>query len=132
MIIRRGFGTYGFTKHQDAFLTRSFVAMRWWPFRKGRGFAHNEPHIRGSKMWIQDLREACEKGFNDREAGQAEVDSMREEWKKSYSLGEVEDSLFEGLERRATLLLSANDSEWLLLLDNEDFWKVGWGSKVED
>ncbi|OUW22396.1 MAG: hypothetical protein CBD33_02770 [Euryarchaeota archaeon TMED173] len=83
-------------------------------------------------MWIQDLREACEKGFNDREAGQAEVDSMREEWKKSYSLGEVEDSLFEGLERRATLLLSANDSEWLLLLDNEDFWKVGWGSKVED
>ena len=83
-------------------------------------------------MWIQDLREACEKRFNDREVGQVEVTNMKEKWEKSYSLGELEDSLFVGLERRAKLLLSANDSEWLLLLDNEDFWKAGWGSKVED
>ena len=131
MIVRRGLGTYGFTKHQDSLLTRRLVDMRWWPFRKGRRVAYSEPHIKGSKMWIQDLRETCEKGFDDREAGQAEVSRLREEWEKSHSLGEVGASLFEGLESRAAILLSANDSEWRILLDNEDFWKAGWGSKVE-
>ena len=105
--------------------------MGWWPFRKKRSL-HSEPHVRGSKMWIQDLREVCEKSFDNREAGQLEVESLREEWQGAFSENEVDETLLEGLERRATFLLVAGDSEWSDLLDDEDFWKAGWGSKVDD
>tara|TARA_B100000674_G_scaffold15117_1_gene10991 strand:- start:1529 stop:1846 length:318 start_codon:yes stop_codon:yes gene_type:complete len=105
--------------------------MGWWPFKKKRSL-HSEPHIRGSKMWIQDLREVCEKSFDSREVGQLEVEAMREEWQKAFSEREVDEALLEGLERRAMLLLGAGDSEWSDLLDDEDFWKAGWGSKVHD
>ena len=105
--------------------------MGWWPFRKKRS-VHSEPYVRGSKMWIQDLREACEKSFDNRENGQLEVESMREEWHKAFSVKEVDEALLEGLERRAIMLLGAGDSEWTDLLDDEDFWKAGWGSKVDD
>ena len=36
-------------------------------------------------MWIQDLREICEKRFDNRETGQLEVESMRVEWHKAFS-----------------------------------------------
>ena len=83
-------------------------------------------------MWIQDLREVCEKSYDNREAGQLEVQSIRDRWQKSFSDKEVDESLLEGLERRAMLLLGAGDSEWSDLLDDENFWKAGWGSKVDD
>ena len=83
-------------------------------------------------MWIQDLREVCEKSFDNREVGQLEVESLREEWQEAFSENEVDETLLEGLERRATFLLVAGDSEWSDLLDDEDFWKAGWGSKVDD
>ena len=83
-------------------------------------------------MWIQDLREVCEKSFDNREAGQLEVESLREEWLKAFSEKEVDEALLEGLERRVMFLLGAGDSEWSDLLDDEDFWKAGWGSKVDD
>ena len=105
--------------------------MGWWPFRKKRSL-HSEPHVKGSKMWIQDLREVCEKSFDNREIGQSQVESLREDWQKAFSQKEVGEALLEGLERRAMLLLEAGDSEWSHLLDDEDFWKAGWGSKVDD
>jgi len=83
-------------------------------------------------MWIQDLRELCERSFNDREKGQFEIEEIRLEWQKAHSDGEVTDSLLDGLERRVVLLLDAGDSEWTVLLDNEHFWKAGWGSKVDE
>ena len=83
-------------------------------------------------MWIQDLRESCERNFDQREEGQLEVEEIRSKWRKSHSDGEVDQSLLDGLERRSELLIGAQDSEWSKLLDNEDFWKVGWGSKVEE
>ena len=83
-------------------------------------------------MWIQDLREVCEKSFDTRENGQLEVESLRGEWHKAFSEKEVDEALLEGLERRATLLLGAEDSEWSELLDDENFWKAGWGSKVDE
>ena len=46
---------------------------------------HSEPHVRSSKMWIQDLREICEKSFDNRETGQLEVESLRVEWQKAFS-----------------------------------------------
>ncbi len=82
-------------------------------------------------MWIQDLRELCERNFNDRDEGQLGVEEMRLEWRKSHSEGEVSESLLDGLERRALLLLEAGESEWTSILDNEEFWKAGWGSKVD-
>ena len=57
-------------------------------------------------MWIQDLREVCEKSFDTRETGQLEVESLREEWHKAFSEKEVDEALLDGLERRAILLLS--------------------------
>ena len=83
-------------------------------------------------MWIQDLRESCERNFDQREKGQLEVEEIRSKWRKSHSDGEVDQSLLDGLERRSDLLIGAQGSEWSKLLDNEDFWKVGWGSKVEE
>ena len=82
-------------------------------------------------MWIQDLREVCEMSYDDREQGQSGVEKMRLDWIKAHSLGEVDESLFQGLERRAESLLNADDSEWSLILNNENFWKAGWGSQVE-
>ena len=83
-------------------------------------------------MWIQDLREVCEKSFDSREMGQLEVESLRVEWHKAFDKKEVDEALLEGLERRAILLLGAEDSEWSELLDDENFWKAGWGSKVDE
>ena len=105
--------------------------MGWWPFRRKRVF-HNEPHIKSSKMWIQDLRESCERNFDQRAKGQLEVEEIRNKWMEAHSDGEGDESLLDGLERRYELLIVAKDPEWSKLLDNEDFWKVGWGSKVED
>ena len=70
-------------------------------------------------MWIQDLREICEKSFDNRETGQLEVESLSVEWHKAFSKKEVDEALLEGLERRAKMLLEAGDSEWSDLLDNE-------------
>ena len=83
-------------------------------------------------MWIQDLREACERNFEQREKGQLKVEEIRNKWREAHSEGEVDEFLLDGLERRSELLIRAKDSEWSRLLDNEDFWKVGWGSKVEE
>ncbi|PDH25732.1 MAG: hypothetical protein CND84_00115 [Marine Group II euryarchaeote MED-G35] len=83
-------------------------------------------------MWIQDLRECCERNFDERDRGQLEVEEVRNKWRAAHSDGEVDESLLDGLERRSKLLIDAQDSEWSILLDNEDFWKVGWGSKVEE
>jgi len=83
-------------------------------------------------MWIQDLRELCERSFNVRERGQLEIEEIRKKWRKAHSDGEIDESLLSGLERRALLLIHAEDSEWTELLDNEGFWKAGWGSKMEE
>ena len=83
-------------------------------------------------MWIQDLREVCERNFDQRVEGQLEVEKIRAKWRKAHSDGEIDASLLSGLERRLLLLIDAGDSEWTLILDNEDFWKAGWGSKVEE
>lgn len=106
--------------------------MRWWPFkRKSKAFV-NEPHIKGSRIWIQDLREVCERCFDDRAEGQKAVLEIRIEWQNAHSEGELLGNLSDGLDRRASKLLEANDAEWNTLLNDEDFWKPGWGSTVEE
>ena len=40
--------------------------MKWWPFGKGtknRQKYDSEIHIKGTRVWLQNLQEICEKNF---------------------------------------------------------------------
>ena len=108
--------------------------MGGWPFsnRKEKVTLKDKVHIKGTNFWLTDLRELCEKYFDDFEAGKLEVVKLKDEWRQSQSNGELEEALIEGLELRASNLLSSNEGEWLKILDNEDFWKPGWRPPVEE
>ena len=106
--------------------------MRWWPFRKKREFVSDKPHIKGSKLWIQELREICERSYNRRPEGQRGVETMRSQWRLSHSNGDMGDAQLQGLERRGKILLEVDDEGWSKILDDDNFWLAGWGSKVED
>ena len=106
--------------------------MRWWPFRKKREFVSDKLHIKGSKLWIQELREICERSYNRRPEGQRGVATMRSQWSLSHSNGDMGDAQLQGLERRGKILLEADDEGWSNILDDDSFWLAGWGSKVED
>ena len=82
--------------------------------------------MRGARMWIQDLREVCERGYDDYEEGQLQGSAMQAEWNEADDKGEVDVSLLDGLERRADKLLHADAGAWLEWLDNEEFWNPGW------
>ncbi len=82
--------------------------------------------MRGARMWIQDLRETCERCYDDHEEGQLQVSAMQAEWNEADDKGEVDVSLLDGLERRADKLLHADAGAWLEWLDNEEFWNPGW------
>lgn len=107
-------------------VARLLIEMGWWPFKRKEKLLDEEPHMQGTRMWIQDLREVCERCYDDHDEGQRQVRLVRGEWTDSHSKGEVDDSLLEGLERRAIKLLQADGDEWLKWLDDEDFWKPGW------
>ena len=102
---------------------------RWRRRRKTKPFVE-EPHMRGARMWLQDLREVCEKSFNNHTDGQLKVIEMQIEWTAANKIGEVSDSLLEGLDRRAFRLLQADSIEWLEWLDNDKFWNPGWKGEV--
>jgi len=82
--------------------------------------------MRGARMWIQDLRETCERCYDDYEEGRRQVSAMQVEWNEAGGRGEVDASLLDGLERRAYKLLHADAGAWLEWLDNEEFWNPGW------
>ena len=102
--------------------------MGRWPFKRKSGSFDNEPHIRGSRLWIQDLREVCGLCFDNRAEGQRRIRQMQVEWRDAHAEGEVDDALLQGLDRRAFRLLRADESEWVRWLDEDGFWKPGWGS----
>ena len=65
--------------------------------------------------------------------GQIKVREMQVEWIAAHKVGEVSDSLLEGLDRRAFRLLKSNSEEWLEWLDNDKFWSPGWkGDVIEE
>ncbi len=82
--------------------------------------------MRGARMWIQDLRETCERCYDDHEEGQRQISAMQAEWNEADGRGEVDVSLLDGLERRADKLLHVDAGAWLEWLDNEEFWNPGW------
>jgi hypothetical protein len=101
--------------------------MSWWPFKKKEKVLQEEPHIKGTRLWLQDLREISEKNFDNSAEGQRLIRQMQVEWTDAYQKGEVAEQLLSGLDRRAFRLLRADSEEWLKWLDNEDFWLPGWG-----
>ena len=102
------------------------IEMGWWPFKRKEKVLEEEPHMRGTRMWIQDLREICERCYDNHEEGQRQVGVMQAEWNEARDREEVASSLLDGLERRAYKLLQADAETWLEWLDNEEFWNPGW------
>ena len=101
--------------------------MSWWPFSRKRSDSFvDDPHIKGSRMWLIELQEVCEKQYQNSAARQALVREMQVEWTEAHKRGEISDNLFEGLDRRAFRLLRATPDEWLRWLDDIEFWKPGW------
>ena len=88
--------------------------------------------MRGTRMWIQDLQEVCERCYDDHEEGQRLIGELRAEWNEASDRLEVETSLLDGLERRADKLLQADGVAWLGWLDNEEFWKPGWREEAPE
>lgn len=108
-------------------LDASSIQMSWWPFKRKKKVVHEEPHIKGTRLWLQDLREISEKNFDNPAEGQRLIRQMQVEWTDDYKNGEVTEELLSGLDRRAFRLLRADADEWLRWLDDEDFWMPGWG-----
>ena len=107
--------------------------MGWWPFsRKTSSDGGDNLHIKGTKVWLDELREVCEKHHDMPEAGRSRVREMQIEWKDAYRIGDLDETLFQGLERRAFQLTRANDKEWLFWLDDDDFWKPGWRTNSDE
>ena len=101
--------------------------MGWWPFSRRRPAAGNDdPHMRGSRMWLIDLQEACEREYQNPAAGKVKVRELQVEWTEAHTRGEISNELLEGLDRRAFRLIRATPEEWLRWLDDIEFWKPGW------
>ena len=100
--------------------------MSWWPFSRKGADRSNDPQVKGTRSWLQDLRSLCEEFYNDPNKGKEEILVLQNEWKDAHQREELTDELVDGLEKRATHLISADEKEWLTWLDDEDFWKPGW------
>lgn len=107
-------------------------AMSWWPFKRKSKVLDEEPHLRGTRMWIQDLREVCERHYDDHVAGHQAVSDIQNEWLAAHQKGEIDVALFEGLQRRSERLLESEEEQWLAWLDNESFWNPGWRDYSEE
>jgi hypothetical protein len=100
--------------------------MGWWPFQRKRAVIIDDPHVRGTRHWLGELQETCEKNFDNHAEGQRAIRQMQVEWTDAHGEEELADDLREGLDKRAFHLLRADQREWLAWLDHEDFWKPGW------
>ena len=63
---------------------------RWRRRRKAKPLAE-EPHMRGARMWLQDLRELCEMSFDNHIEGQRKVREMQIEWLDAHKKSEISD-----------------------------------------
>ena len=74
--------------------------MVWnWLFGKKRvGHADNDPQMLGTRVWLNELREVCERYFDNREEGQRYVRELQVEWEDSWRRLEIDDALKNGLD----------------------------------
>ncbi|CAI8269196.1 MAG: Uncharacterised protein [Methanobacteriota archaeon] len=103
--------------------------MKWWPFKKPQKkvtIHDSKIHVKGTRIWLQNLQEICEKNFDNPPEAKRLIRQMQIEWKEAAKLKEIDLELIEGLDRRAFYLLKADEKEWNDLLDNLKFWRPGW------
>jgi len=111
--------------------------MGWWPFSRSKSSGKSSsdsldnPHIKGTSVWIEELQQACERNYSIPAGGHILIREMQVEWSNTHRDGDIGQELFEGLERRAFHLLRAEGEDWIKLLDNLDFWKPGWRAEGE-
>ena len=118
-------GNRGGTMKWLLFSVRGFLNI-FTKSRKDRSYVDSQIHVKGTRVWIQELRDVCEKNFNAPHEGKRLIREMQIEWKDAAKRKEIKLELIEGLDRRAFYLLKANDDEWSELLDNLSFWRPGW------
>lgn len=99
--------------------------MRWRFWTKKHNLS-NDPILKTYANWLAELRESCEHHYEQPVEGRRQIELLRSEWKDSHDDGTLTKVNLRGLESRARVLLSCNDSEWLHWLDNLEFWKPGW------
>ena len=87
--------------------------MGWWPFRRREKPLIDDPHIKGTRVWLTELREICEMNFDNHAEGQRRITQMQIEWKDAHNDAEIDSELLQGLERRAFRLLRADGDAWL-------------------
>ena len=105
--------------------------MGWWPFKRKVVDTQDQKdrlHIKGTRVWLQELQEACELNFDSPEEGKRIIRYLQVEWKKAAAEGNLDEELRQGLERRAFYLLKSDATEWSSLLDDLEFWRPGWRS----
>ena len=101
--------------------------MGWWPFkRKETGNRTNDPIRKDTRTWLEELQEICERNFDKPEEARRQIRQLQVEWKDSVEKNILDDGTAEGLQSRAFRLLTCDDDAWLELLDDLDFWKLGW------
>ena len=111
--------------------------MGWWPFSRSKSSAEpsssqlDNPHIKGTRVWIEELQQACERNYDSPTSGHMLIREMQVEWGDAHRDGDLGKELFEGLERRSFHLLRAEGKDWINLLDDLEFWKPGWRAEGE-
>ena len=127
MYIRKGHQSSGFGRCEPSkgWELRE-TNMGWWPFKRRKAPIIDNPHLRSTRSWLTDLRELCERHFDNPAEGQRLILQMQVEWDEACAEGDIPSELHEGLRRRAFRLLNANAKEWLEWLDDDSFWQPGW------
>jgi len=99
--------------------------MGWWPFKR-KSPVIADPLLRGTREWLQELREVCEHNYDMPEEARRRIRHMRIEWRDEYANDGLSEALYEGLEMRAFRLLEQDDEAWIKWLDDLNFWRPGW------
>ena len=71
--------------------------MGWWPFKRRKKTFNDDPHIKGTRIWLTDLREICEQHFDNPAEGQRRIKQMKIEWKDARAEYELDAELLQGL-----------------------------------
>lgn len=121
-----------FIRHNPIGVEGEAAVMGWWRFgRKPGEEVDSTIHVRGTRVWLQELQEVCERNFDTPAEAQRQIRQMQLEWTEAHREGDLALELFEGLERRCFRLLMSEGPEWLALLDDIGFWKPGWRPEHE-
>ena len=98
--------------------------MGWLPFVKKAKVP--DVILKDTRSWLNELREVCERHHDMPEAARIRIRELKMNWSDAVSKTDMDDVLFQGLELRANKLLRADDTDFIILLDEVEFWKPGW------